>query len=157
MRNWQGLSIQNEAAGFIILKGCNLYWFSKDSDEPEATIKQCIPEEDRYKSFCTILSLCVDNVLIRIGDRFTVVNRNHGVVWQGGDLSSVTLRGQRAVAQYTDGRIEVIQSDGSMEMRCVPDRGQYTIAADIMDNVLNVAYASDMTERLRVKMFNLRM
>lgn len=153
MRKWQGLAIQNGTAGFVILKDCNLYWFTRDSDEPKATMKQCVPEEDRYKSFCTMLSLCGDNTLIRIGDRFTFANLNHGVVWRGENLSSVTFSGQRALAQYTDGKIEVIKCDGSIEMRWTPPAGNRMVAADIIDDILFIAYSPEWRARVKIHKF----
>jgi len=155
MREWQGLAIQNEMAGFVILKDCNLYWFNKDSDKPEATIEACVPESDRYQSFHTIMSLCRDNVLVQIGGRFVVANRDYGVIWRGEDLSSVTLRGQRALAQYTDGTVEVIQTDGSVELKCTPPSGFTTVAADVIDHVLNIAYMSEENQTIELKTYAL--
>jgi len=155
MREWQGLAIQNEMAGFIILKDCNLYWFNKDSDSPKATIEACVPESDRYQSFHTIMSLCRDNVLVQIGGRFVVANRDYGVIWRGENLSSVTLRGQRALAQYTDGTVEVIQTDGSVELKCTPPSGFTTVAADVIDHVLNIAYMSEENQTIELKTYAL--
>lgn len=151
MREWQGLAIQERMAGFVVLKDCSLYWFNRDSDEPEVTIGECVPESDRYTSFRTLLSLCGDNVLIQIGDRSTVVNRSHGVVWRSSGLSSTVLRGQRALAQFTDGAVEVIQSDGSKEVRCTPLSGEELVAADITENTLYIAYSSESRPRVKVK------
>jgi hypothetical protein len=155
MREWQGLAIQNEMAGFVILKDCNLYWFNKDSDEPKATLEACVLESDRYQSFHTIMSLCRDNVLVQIGGRFVVANRDYGMIWRGENLSSVTLRGQRALAQYTDGTVEVIQSDGSVELKCIPRSGFTTVAADALDNVLSIAYMSEENQTIELKTYAL--
>jgi hypothetical protein len=153
MRDWQGLAIQNNLAGFVILKDCNLYWFNRDSDKPETVCERCIPEDDRYRSHSTRLHLNGDNALIRIGDHSVVVNRHHGVIFKGTNLSSTTIRGSRVLAHYNDGSVGVIRKDGSIEMECPPPRGFQVLAADIIDRLLTIACAAEMSGNIIFKTF----
>jgi hypothetical protein len=137
--DWDGLAIQTGMTGFVIQRGRNLSWFSGDSDTPEVTINDCLPESERHYKFCKILSVNEDNALIQISEKATVVNRNHGVIWTGDNLISTELRGNRVLAQYSDGTVEVINSDGSRELKYSPPAGFFMAAADIVDDVLYIA------------------
>jgi hypothetical protein len=134
---WGGLAIQTDMAGFVVQRKGDVSWFSYNSQNPEITIKHCLPESAFYQTYCKIMSLSGDNVLIQMKDKATAVNLHNGVIWSGDDLSSVLLRGQRILAQYDDGKVEVVRSDGSMEM-CLPQE-EKIIAADIKDDTLIVA------------------
>jgi hypothetical protein len=137
--DWDGLAIQKDMTGFVIQRERNVSWFSVDSDKPEVTIKDCLPESERHYTFCKILSANEDNALIQIREKAIVVNRNHGVIWTGDNLISTELRGNRVLAQYSDGTVEVINSDGSRELKYAPPAGFFMAAADIVDDVLYIA------------------
>ncbi len=157
MRDWDGLFVQEGMEGFVILKDRSLLWLAKDSDKPQVTVNDCLPQEKAHEWYRCTLTVCGDMALIQsvsYGGAI-VVNRNIGVVWRGNSLSSTTIRGQRVLAQYTDGTVEVIQSDGSIETRCLPPTGFRTVAVDILDNVLYIAYMSERSQRIETKTFGL--
>lgn len=156
IRDWDGLSVQSVTEGiegFVILKDHDLHWLTKDSDKPDATVSDCLPHERAYEwYFCTLAAS--GNIALIQSVRYgwaIVVNRKFGKVWQGKDLSSVMLIGQYALAKYADGTVEVIQSDGSLELKCTPPSRLTTVAADVIDHDLYIAYASEMSGRLEVK------
>lgn len=157
IRDWEGLAVQKGMEGFVILKEGNLHWLTKDSDKPEVIINGCIPQSSKYEWYrCT---LTVDHEIALIQSisygRSIVVNRNYGVVWRGNDLSSTTLSGQRVLAQYSNGAVEVIRSDGSSELKCTPPSGLTMAAADIIDNVLYIVYTPKIGRSLEIKALTL--
>jgi len=137
--DWDGLAIQTGMTGFVIQRERNVSWFSGDSDTPEVIIKDCLPESERNKGYCEILSVSEDNTLIQIRERATVVKRHYGVIWTGDNLPSIMLKGNRVLAQYADGTVEVINRDGSRELKYAPPAGFFIAAADIVDDVLFIA------------------
>jgi hypothetical protein len=155
MRDWQGLAIQPRLAGFVILKDCNLYWFNRDSLEPETTIPQCLPEGDRYGSFHTRLHLSGDNVLICQGDHAVAVNRRNGVIFKGADFSSIDLKDKRVLAVFKDGSVAVARQDGSIEQKIPPLRGFKTLGANINENILSIACLGEMSGNIIFKTYQL--
>ena len=137
--DWDGLAIQKDMTGFVIQRERNVSWFSGDSDTPEVTIKDCLPESERNRGYCQIMSVNEDNALIQISEKATVVNSNHGVIWTGDNLPSIMLKGNRVLAQYADGIVEAINEDGSIEVKYTPPVGYGMVAAEIVDNILYIS------------------
>jgi hypothetical protein len=160
IRDWAGLSVQSGMEGiegFVILKDHDLHWLAKDSDKPDATVSDCLPHEKSYEWYFCTLAACGDIALIqsvRYGGAI-IVDRNLGRVWQGKDQASVMLKGQRVLAQYSSGTVEVIRSDGSVDLKCTPPSGFTTVAADVLDNVLRIAYMSENDQTLELKAYGL--
>lgn len=160
IRDWHGLCVQSGMEGiegFVMLKNRDLHWLSKDSDRPEASVSDCLPHQGTYEWGFYTLAASGNLALIQSVHHggATVVNRNLGRVWQGEGLSSVMLVGGIAFAQYTDGIVEVIRSDGSMQLKCTPPSGSTTVAADVLDDILRVAYMSERDQMLELEAYAL--
>jgi hypothetical protein len=84
-----------------------------------------------------------------------MVNRNMGVVWKGADVLSATLNGPRAVIHHKSGIIEVVRGDGSVEISCAPPSWKKTLAANVVDNILRVAYVSEADQAITFKDYTL--
>jgi hypothetical protein len=159
MRRWDDLVVLNGTdgiEGFVILKDGGVSWLAKDTQTPAATVNDCLPKDKSAHEWyrCT-LAACGDIALIQsvaYGGAI-VVNRKSGVVWRGNDLSRVTLKDRRVLAEYNNGTIEVISGDGSIEFKYTPPSGFTTEAADIIDNILHIAYTPRYGGRLEVETF----
>lgn len=163
IRQWRGSAVQRNGEGFIILnEDGSLQWFSAGSPNPEATISGCISRELDYAIRCVghfMLSVANDMALIQpaMVEHAMLVNRNIGIVWEANNLLSAILRGRRVVAHYADGTVEVVQSDGSVGIKYAPLSGCRAVAADIIDNILYIAYMSEGSQRIEIKTLVLEM
>jgi hypothetical protein len=155
---WDGLVMQTGKGGierFVILNKGDLQWISLDENEPAITVKDCVPEKDKKEFFRCTFEACEDNALIQSKTRAIVVNRVHGVVLRASDLTSVALKGQRILAQYASGAVEVTNSDGSLQTRQQPPYAYWTVAANIVDNELKIASYHDGKYRFEIQTIDL--
>lgn len=153
--SWDGMALQSDLSGFVILKEGNLYWYNNHSDTPETTINGCFPPEKRMEWFRKTMTLCGENVLIQTPQGSAIVaNKQYGVIWRGneGQVASVQLCDQWILVEYENGDVQVIQGDGytAYKYERVPVLG--TLAANIKDNVLSIATMSrDMDLEIRTQ------
>ena len=145
---WEGLAIQPDNTGYVIQRAGDVSWFAADSEKPEVTFKDCLRESERNRDYCKIMSLSGDNALIQIHEKSIVVNRHHGVTWRGDKQVSTRLKGNRVLAQYEDDTVEIINDDGSIEVKYQLPLQGFPMAADIVDDVLYVAQVGSKYEVL---------
>jgi hypothetical protein len=140
---------------FVVLKEGDVQWIATDSTKPIVTIKDCVLEKENEEFFRCMFEVCGDNALIQSKTQAIVVNCTNGVIWRGSELDSVSLQGQRILAQYSDGSVEVIRSSGTIETKQLPLYGYRTIAMDTIEDTLKIAYYCDSRYAFEIRTFNL--
>ncbi|MDO8501788.1 MAG: hypothetical protein Q7S20_08085 [Gemmatimonadaceae bacterium] len=161
IRPWRGSAVQRNGEGVVVLEeDGSLQWFSVDSVGPDVAIRGCISQRldcATQRVGHVMLGAHDDMVLIQpaMVEHAMLVNRNIGIVWEADDLSSATLKGQRVIAHYNDGTVEVLRSDGSVEVRYAPLSGCKAVAADIIGDALFLACTVDEGQTIEVEAFAL--
>jgi len=117
-------------------------------------VNGCIPDS-MYWFYCNLTATGNLAFIQAIYDPSAIlVNRDTGVVWMGEDLSSVEVKGWYIVARHANGNVEVIDFSGktglTMSMVEWAKPEFETIAADVIDNMLYIAYYSERNDRLEI-------
>lgn len=153
VRDWQGLALQEDLSGYVVLKDNNLSWYSIHSDYPILTITNCI--ENYYNCHFAELFIDKDQVLIQCGEYAVVADRRFGVIWNGYDPLSVYLKDTRILVIQKNENIGVILCDGTKETVVEPLPGFRVLGADIHKNNLIVAYLSQLTGNIEFQTYEL--
>ncbi len=151
---WNCLAIRDNGREFIVLKERSLYRYITGNPEPVAILGNCMSEQmgkDRYSPW--LLSTYGDRALVSTssGAEAVLVDLKTGATREIGNLQTIRQRGDRIIARYMDGSVELIGKNSLNGTTYATEDGMITIAADVIDKTLCIAYFSMMYGKLEFK------